>query len=264
MIVALLALAHAADPAFVGADTAGQAFPKPVTRLAAELGGAFTSGNTSTYTLNASVDADHRWTRNKVGVDAGANLGRSVIDTNGDGHVTEDERAAGWAETAKKVWVDARYDRYVGRRGSLYVLAGTLLDPFAGYDNRSHVQLGYSRLLYDKKPTQLVAEAGADGAREDFVAGVDPAEAYVVSVRVMVGLTHAFNENVSFTDTLEVYESVPNLADLRVLNQAALTAKLADKFSLKLSHNLTFDNEPVEGFRPLDHTTTVTFVASIL
>lgn len=257
-------LAHAADPSFVGADLAGQAFEKPQSHLAAELGGAFTSGNTNTYNLNASVDGDHKWKRNKVGVDAGANLGRSILDTNGDGHVTEDERAAGWAETAKKVWVDARYDRYVGKKSSLYVLAGTLLDPFAGYDNRSHVQVGYSRQLLTTKRTALVAEIGADGAREDFVDGVVPEEAWVVAARAMLGLTHQFNENVLFEDKLEVYESIPALADVRVLNQAALTAKLTTKFSLKLSHNLTFDNVPVEGFQPLDHTTTVTFVASIL
>jgi len=270
MMVLLVALARAADPpAFAGADVAGAALAgaapaPPKTRLAAVLGGAFTSGNTSTYTLNAGVDADHRWARNKLGIDAGANLGRSVLDTNADGKLDEAERAAGWAETAKKAWIEPRYDRYVGARDSLYVLAGTLIDPFAGYDNRSHAQLGYSRVVYTQPRTQVVVELGADGAREDRVEGVEPAEVYVVSARVMLGLTHTFNDNVSFTNKLEVYESIPELLDVRVLNQASILAKLSTAFSLKLSHDLTFDNAPVEGFQPLDHTTTVTFVASIL
>jgi putative salt-induced outer membrane protein YdiY len=263
-MLSLIATAFAADPSFAGTDAAGQTFAKPESHLAAELGGAFTAGNTRTYTLNASIDGDYRWRRNKGTIDAGVNLGRAVLDSNGDGRLDDTERNGGWAETARKLWVDARYDRYVSKRDSLYLLAGTLADPFAGYDNRSHAQLGYSRILVKSERTDLVVELGADVAREDFITGVDPNEAYIVAARAMAGLTHQFNANVAFSEKVEIYESIPNVADLRLLNQASITAKLSDRFSLKLSHNLTFDNQPVEGFQPLDHTTTVTFVASIL
>lgn len=259
----LLPLATTVNP-FVGADTAGQTFAKPASKLSAELGGAFTSGNTMMYTLNGSLDGDHRWKQNKLTLDLGANLGRSVLDANADGHIDDDERAAGWTENARKIWVDGRYDRYVGKRDSLYTLAGTLIDPFAGYDNRSHAQLGYSHVLYQAVPTTLVAELGADVAREDYIDGVAPNEVWLVSIRAMIGVSHAFNANVSLADKVEVYESVPAFEDVRVLNQASLTAKLTDRFSLKLSHSLTFDNVPVEGFQPFDQSATVTFVASIL
>jgi hypothetical protein len=62
-----VSVALAADSTFVGADAAGQAFEEPVSHLAASLGGAFTSGNTRTYTLNATLRGDHRWKANKVG-----------------------------------------------------------------------------------------------------------------------------------------------------------------------------------------------------
>jgi putative salt-induced outer membrane protein YdiY len=264
MTLLLVTGALAADASFAGADTTGQAVAKPTSRLAATLGGAFAAGNTSAYTLVGAVDGDHRWGRNKASVSAGANLGRAILDADADGRLDDAERAAGWAETARKAWIDARHDRYVGRKGSLYVLAGTLVDPFAGYDNRSHVQLGYSRPLATGARTKLVAEIGADGAREDFVDGIAPNEAYLVAARAMLGLTHAFNESVTFEDKLELYENIPDFADVRVLNQATLTAKLTDKLSFQLAHHLTFDNDPVEGFQPLDHATTVTFVASIL
>jgi putative salt-induced outer membrane protein YdiY len=262
--VFLVLPAFAAESTFVGADAAGQAFDKPVSHLAASLGGAFTSGNTRTYTLNATLTGDHRWHANKVGADMGANLGRSVIDADADGHIDPEERDAGWTETARKAWVDARYDRYVGKRDSLYTLGGALVDPFAGYDSRSHVQLGYSRVLVQGKALGLVAELGADGAYEDFVEGVEPPSAWVLSVRAMVGTSYAFNTAVSFTDKLELYENVLTPVDIRVLNGAQLTSKLADRFSLSLTHSLTFDNQPVEGYQKLDHTVTVAFVASIL
>ena len=65
-------------------------------------------------------------------------------------------------------------------------------------------------------------------------------------------------------DTAEIYENVVDPADLRVLNTAFLTSKISDKLSLKLSHTLTFDNVPVEGFRPLDQVTMLTLVATLL
>ncbi|MES2644894.1 MAG: DUF481 domain-containing protein [Myxococcota bacterium] len=263
-LLLLASLALAADPAFVGTDKPGQKFEEPETHLAAELGGSFTTGNTQNYAILASLDGDHRWKRNKFTLDLGANLGQSVLDTNADGRVDDIERAAGWAETSRKYWADGRYDRFIGDRDSLYLLAGALVDPFAGFDTRTHVQLGYSRIVVESETTSLVAELGVDGAREDFIEGVDPNLAYILAARAMLGFTHKFNENVSFTDKVEVYENVITPIDFRLLNQASLTAKLGDKFSLKLSHNLTYDHQPVESFRPLDQSTTVTFVASIL
>lgn len=263
-LLLLASFAHAADPTFVGTDVPGQKFEEPESHLAAELGGSFTTGNTQNYALHVSLDGDHRWLRNKLALDLGANIGQSVVDTNGDGHIDDNERAAGWVETGRKLWADGRYDRFVGDRDSLYLLAGGLVDPFAGYDSRTHVQLGYSRILVEAETTKFVAELGVDGAREDFVVDVDPNLAYILAVRAMLGLTHNFSENVSFGEKLEVYENVLTPVDVRLLNEASLTAKLSNKFSLKLAHSLIYDNQPVEGFQPLDQTTIVTFVASIL
>ncbi len=74
----------------------------------------------------------------------------------------------------------------------------------------------------------------------------------------------AFDERLVLSDVVEVYESVLDFADLRILNTAALTSTLSGKLSLKLSHSLIFDNVPVEGFEPLDQTSMVTLVASLL
>jgi putative salt-induced outer membrane protein YdiY len=260
----LAAAAHAEDPSFVGTDTAGQEFAKPTSHVAAELGGAFTSGNTQNYALNASLVGDHRWKQNKLSLSVGTNLGRAILDLNGDGHLDDDERTVGWAETARKAWVDLRYDRYVGKKNSLYLLGGGLVDPFAGYDDRVHTQLGYSRVLVGTARTNLVAELGVDGAREDYVDGIDPNTAFIIAARAMIGLTHTINGNVGISDKIELYENLLTPNDVRLINQAALSAKLSDKFTLKLGHTLTFDNLPVEGFETLDQTATVTFVASIL
>lgn len=263
-IPALLSLAHAEEPTFVGTEKPGQKFDTPETHLSAELGGAWTSGNTETWTVHAAVDGSHRAGRDRVTLLGGVNVGQSVADANGDGRLDDAERAAGHVETARRYFADGRYDRFVGERDSLYALVGVLVDPFAGYDTRSHAQLGYSRILVDAERTKLVAEIGGDVAREDFVEGVDPNLAYVVAARGLLGLEHAFNDNVLFTERVEVYEAIPEFADVRVVNQAALAATLDEVFSVKVSHQLLFDNRPVEGFEPLDQTTLVTLVATLM
>ena len=126
---------------------------------------------------------------------------------------------------------------------------------------RSHQQIGYSHLLVSTKRTEVRAEGGVDYAQEwrttdEF--------ANILAARVLLGAQHAFNDNVVIADTFEVYENVIDLADLRILNTASLTAALDSKLSLKVSHSLIFDNVPVEGFQPLDQTLGVTLVATLL
>lgn len=262
-LLALVSVVRAEDSAFAG-TAAPAAAEKPESHVSAELGFAWTTGNTMNYALNAGLVASHKWSANQLGINGGANLGQSVVDGDADGLLSENERAAGYAPNAKKVFVDARYDRFFGEMNSLYLLGGWFTDNFAGYDYRAHGQLGYSRVLVKNDKTHLVAELGGDVAQEDYVEGIDPNTQVIVAARVMVGLDYKFSENVGFSDKLEAYENVLTPTDFRLTNQASITSKLSNKLSLKLSHNLAFDNVPVDGFQKIDQTTLVTFVASIL
>ncbi len=267
MLVSVLStLAFAEEPAFAGtvAPPPEPEEDKVEGHLSAELGGSYATGNAEFLTLNGGAKGDVKWSQNQIASVVGVNYGRAVPDTDGDGHISDPERDAGYVESARKAAADLRYDRFFGDRDSLYVLGGALTDPFAGYDLRTHEQLGYSHLFITNDTTRLVGEVGFDVAQENFVDGVDPARADIFAARVMLGLGHAFNENVSFEDKLEVYENVLDPNDLRLLNTASLTSKLSGKLSLKLSHALTYDNAPVEGFEPLDQTTLLTFVATWL
>lgn len=254
--------AWAEDSEFEGTEEAGQLFEETETRLSVELGGALAKGNTDFWVINGLGAASHKWHRNQVAGEAGANLGQGVGDADGDGRLSEEERSRGLQQTAEKYWLEVRYDRFVGQRDSLYVLLGALVDPFAGYDLRSHEQIGYSRILLETD-TRVLAEVGMDIAQEVYVPDVEPGYANVLAARAMVGIDHWFSDDVAFVDTLEAYENVVDLEDLRVLNEVALTTRLSDVFSVKLSHKLTWDNRPVEGFRSTDHTALVTLVASV-
>jgi putative salt-induced outer membrane protein YdiY len=262
LVCAAPALAEESE--FAGTEEVDTKFATPESELTAELGGAYASGNSVYYTVNGSGTGWHRWNRNKLQLITSANIGGSVPDADEDGILSDTERTVGMVENARRYAAEVRYDRFIGLRDSLYVLASGFVDPFAGYDMRTHEQLGYSRQLVDSEQTTAVAEVGFDVAQEFYVAGVDPDYANVLAARVMFGITHAFNDNVAFGETIEVYENVLNPLDLRLLNTAYLSSSLGGGFSIKLSHALIFDNVPVEGYRSLDQVTSVALVAKVL
>lgn len=255
--------AFAEDSTFAGA-AAPPAEPKAETHVTGELGGTWATGNSNYYAVNGAINASHQVKKDKLSFTAGMNLGaaRAVLDENLDG--IPEGFAPKYTENARKLFVDGRYDRFLSEKDSLYVLAGAFHDKFAGYDLRAHEQVGYSRLLVKNESTELKTELGVDLAEEDYFENPDPNYQTVLAARVLAGLSHKFNESVSLSDTVEVYENFLDFEDVRILNTAALTSALTGKLSVKLSHALIFDNVPVEGFRSLDQTTMVTLVVTLL
>lgn len=275
----------AAEPTFETVKTV-EAAQAPVTRLTANIGGNFTTGNSEAVSVNGGLDGSHHWGRNELGLVAGVTVGLGAIDENGDGFLAEAERCLGveskpCASTAERYAVDLRYDRFLTERDSLYALVGLFHDPFAGFELRSHAQLGYARQLIDESSTHLSVEIGADVANEDYVSGVVPGSTRLIAAQAALKFDHAFNESVSFADTLTVYEPVltqpdgaafaPYFSDIRIANTATVTAKLTDKLSVSVSDTLAWRNEPVaapegvSGTRAnLDNTLSIALVASIL
>ncbi|MEL6753806.1 MAG: DUF481 domain-containing protein, partial [Pseudomonadota bacterium] len=101
-----------------------------------------------------------------------------------------------------------------------------------------------------------------DEVRETTVAGeIVPAETVEsFSVFAASNFEHAFNENVSFsndTDLLYAEEST------QMINVAALTAKLTDAFSARISFDVRHDTDPPEDFESTDTATRVALVYAI-
>lgn len=270
-VFALTSLGFAADTDFSETKKDGAAVEEPEARLTAELGGALTTGNSEFYTLTGGVNGSYRWQRSQLAIKGGAIVGSSRIDGDGDGTLSEAEREEPMAPNARRLYADGRYDLFLSANDSLYLLAGAYTDRFAGFDLRTHEQIGYSRLLVKNDSTSLVGELGFDVAQENYIEGVEPNTANIFAARGMLAFTHKFSESVGIEDTFEIYENVVDPADLRILNSASLVSALSSKLSLKLSHNLIFDNRPVgfddeatATFRKLDQTMQVTLVASIL
>lgn len=269
-MVLCLSTAHAEDSTFVGAAPPTEEVSKTETHVTGELGGSIASGNSNFYTLNGLVNASHKFSKNQLSLTSGLNIGGAKplpVTATTTGGATESIPPAEpdkYVENVRRLYADGRYDRFLSDKDSLYVLAGIFHDKYAGYDFRSHEQIGYSRLLLKNDTSELKSEFGIDLAQEDYIEGTDPNYQNIVAGRVLLGASHNFNDKVSISDVFEAYENVIDFEDLRILNTASVTSSLSGKLSLKLSHSLIFDNVPVEGLKSLDQTTLVTLVASLL
>lgn len=287
MLLTLLAIvcsnAFAEDVTVDGAKAPGTKFDTPETHLSAEFGGAWTNGNTAAWTLNGSLAGSHRVKRSEVSLGLGTNVGQSIVDADANAFLDDTERGAGYVPTAQKYTGALRYDYYVGENDSLYLANQDLIDHFAGFALRAEFELGYKRLLVDSDRLDAVGEIGAAVANERYYApeGTEPAPAAtLMGAKVKLGLDYKFNDNVSLSEGIEVFDPVYNFAngevavqDLLLTNSLGITAKLSDKFSLKVSDAITFDNVPAAVTLPdgssaerrkLDNTTMATFVATLL
>lgn len=263
MLLILATLAHAEDSKFEGAKTPDKSETTEA-HASAELGGTFSFGNTESMALTGLGTASYRHRRNGFSATFGVNWGQTKLDSDGDGKLSDAERAADYVKSAEREYATLRYDRFLGKRDSLYLLGGAFTDSFAGYDYRVNGQLGWSHNFLDQEHVALRGELGVDIAREDFVEGIDPNAQTVVAARLLLGGRYDFNKHVAFEDTIEVYEGVLDFTDLRINNTATITSSLSSRLSLKLSHVLAYDNVPVEGYQPLDHTTMATVVVTFL
>jgi putative salt-induced outer membrane protein YdiY len=227
----LIAHARAAESTFSGTPTPDKPGTSATT-LRGELGGSWISGNARSYTVTSALQATHRWKKSRASIALGANLGRTAVDADGNGRIDADERDAPGSETARRYSAEVRYDRLFAPKDSAYGLAGVGVDPFAGYELRSHAQVGWSHTFRPGPSFGLIVEAGADGARELLVEGVEPGEQWIWAARVMGRATHAFNPSVSGELQVEALDNVLSPADLRVLGTGAIVARLDSRIAL--------------------------------
>jgi hypothetical protein len=263
MLLAWVDGAWALDSTFSGASPPGQLLGPPLTTAAVQFGGNWTAGNTSTYRVTVGTNVATRWKRNRIGLSVLADNGRARPDTDGNGRLDATERVADPVETAHRQAVELRVDRYVVDTDSVYVLGGGFTDPFAGYDLRANVQAGRSRTFVRRDTASLLGEVGVDAAREDRVPGVMPPVAWVWALRAMVRGGWRFNPAVAAEAQIEALENVASLGDLRVTATAALTARVSPAFDVRLSTQVLYDAQPVDGFLSLDRVTLASVVANV-
>ena len=297
LLLSLVHTASAQEPAYDKAAEPVEEVKKPETDLSAELGFLFSSGNSWNINVNGGMKFGHKWGQNQLSAFVGANLNLSIPDTDaaddadgdGDGAIgtANDEANAGdpFIWSSQRAFGGVRYDRFIGDKNALYISFGGEHDQFAGLIWRFNEQFGYRRIIINNETTKFDFEGGLAYNEENFVEGVDAdgnptnaaeLDAHYLAARIFFGISHQFNDIVSISDTFEAIEplvafrvsdpdSVTNFEDFRFVNTFAITTKLSDRFSLKVSDRLAFDNQPTStDYAKVDNTVMLTLVASIL
>jgi len=149
-------------PASSAEEAPAEEEPKTEVSLVAEAGLIWLAGNTQSITANGQVAFGIQRDGNRFSLNFGGAYGRSLVSTDvvdADGTVIRTDTE--WVDTAKRVFGDARYDRFlVPDLNSIYVSGGAAHDPLAGLRFRAQGNAGYSHLLVNTDMHRFAAEAG--------------------------------------------------------------------------------------------------------
>jgi putative salt-induced outer membrane protein len=220
---------------------AAAAEPPPRWERKAELSFVSTGGNTDTETLGAGASIVFR---------------PSVWTTEARTAFVRSETAD--VETAKSFVADLREARSLSPRTEVFGRYGYLLDPFAGIDHRNTVDGGLGYKLLMGPVHTLRVDAGLGYTHEGRVTG--EAQSFALA-----NLGGAYKWQVSksadITDGAILTESLDNHDAWRFNNAFAISAAITRVLSLKLSHDVKFNNSPVPGFEKTDRLTSAAIVA---
>jgi putative salt-induced outer membrane protein YdiY len=131
-------------------------------------------------------------------------------------------------------------------------------DEFAGVSHRNSLVGGLSYKLVDLPKHLLFADAGLGYVNEKRLAGDDVSSA---TWSLGAGYKWKISETADFTEDVRLTGLFADAGDWRILQAAAVTARLTQLFSLKISNTIRYSHKPVEGFKGTDTNTSVALVA---
>lgn len=236
-----LALRHSGPAGDVTTQFALEDAPPPLVEGTAELSLVNTGGNADTQTLGMAGGLIWRpdgWTT--------------------DARVSFVRTAAESVETARSFIAGVRQSRAINARLDAFGRFEYRMNEFAGIDGRITLDGGLAYKLLDRGAHRIGVDAGIGYSREDRVsaATVSSAIANLGGVyRWRLSGSTTLAESALFTAVLDDGD------DWRFGNSLALTTTVSRVFSVKLSHELKFVNQPVAGFEKTDTILSAALVA---
>jgi putative salt-induced outer membrane protein len=185
-----------------------------------------TSGNTEVLTMSFRNMLEYRFSEPLKGV---WNISALKGDTDGE-------------KTAERYYTDLRLDYLFTERLYAYGLGSWLKDEFAGYDSRYTIGPGGGYKLWIGPKHFLLAEAGLNYAREDYVG---PKTESFAEGRVFGKYEYAFTEKSRFSLGSEYLQDFSETDNYKLNTEAAIVSALSDNFSLKVSYEVRYQNRPI-------------------
>jgi hypothetical protein len=244
-------------------EPAAEEDSKPEVHLVAELGAIWLMGNTKSVTANGLVTFSIAGDGNKFGWNFGGAYGRGLPAASAE--VPDPQE---WVENARRIYGGARYDRsLLPDVNSVYFAGGAVHDTFAGLRLQAAFNVGYSQLFVNTEKHKLIGEAGFNYSYDLFLEDADPADQHFGGARLFVGYGLTL-ESFGFGQSVEALLGGRNNLDApfdgRVLSTTYITANINNILGVKFGFIVNYDIAPPEGFQPVDTTTTLTLVATIM
>lgn len=250
-----------------------------------------TTGNSQTTSVSASARASRQAGLNRLRLDANVTYARAAVrvgdDQSGTGVIDDDSEIVRETQVLSQAWgTQARYDRFVSLRDSLYAAGLAGADRPAGTAFAGGGQLGYSRALLRDDEHELIGEAGYDFSYERFASSGTGAAIH--SARAFLGYTGTLSETTEAEISGEALSNlnpitkptrdVGVLGDTRLRGRLAITSQLFEKISFRGSFSARYQSAPgplppldipfAEGFvpeaKPLDTTTEIALILTFL
>lgn len=253
---------EAAAEATAEGEAAEEEETKPEVDLVAELGAIWLMGNTRSITANGLITFAVSGDGNKFGWNFGGAYGRGVV-VDADGNPSSE-----WVENARRIFGGARYDRSIIQDVNSVFFAGNALhDTFAGLRLQAAANVGYAHQIVNTEKHSLAAEAGFNYSYDLFLEDADPADQHFAGARVFLGYGLTLDQ-FGFGQSIEALFGGRNNLDApfdgRIISTTSVTANINNILGVKFGFLVNYDIAPPEGFQPVDTTTTLTLVATIM
>lgn len=215
--------------------------PPPAREGSAEFAFVGTTGNASTQTIGLGgelINRPPKWVLRQRGV-----FVRSKAES---------------ALTAKSMLFISRAEREITTRLSGFGDYGYFRDRFAGVNHRNAVAGGLSYKLVNLAQHLLSVDGALGYLNERRLVGPSVSSA---TYGAGAGYKWKLSDTAVISDDLRFTGTFADGDDWRVLQNLAVTARLTELFSLKLSNTVGFVNSPVPGFKGTDTNTSIALVA---
>lgn len=208
-----------------------------------ELGLVFTTGNSSTNTVNLKQQNTYGWALHFLKFKA------NYLTTKSNDTLS----ARNWS-------LGLRYEYELAKdQFNLFIGEEILSDTFAGLKNRYNTDIGGKYIIIKEDALTWFAEAGY---RYTYDEKVDDSKASQHYARFYTEAQRNFTKTVSLKAWVELLPNFSDSTDWLLNGELSLAAALSDIFSLKTGYNLRFDNKLNPGAtKNLDTTFTTALVA---
>lgn len=226
------------------------------TRLAGQLGGTWSSGNSKSYSTNFQARISHRRGDEQLMWSGALNYGHATapkLEESADPDAEEHR-----FKTDSLYYTRLRYDHFFLEKNAVFLAALAFRDTSSGFRARYSPYLGYQRTLVAEESFELWLDLGYRAAREilwlDRKARADgfAERRWVHGPLLTLGVELKLNDRLDLDISVEGQQAVNRERDFRIYSITNLTNHIGKGFSLGMNFNVRYLHEPIGDRSPLD------------